>query len=76
VSRLPNRYIAKVPRARRTDARVVLAGRERTVHLFYPRACHCGAAFCVAFGRCGQQAFVEGDVEAFAWFGGGFARVR
>jgi hypothetical protein len=44
--------------------------------MFYLRACHCPAAFCVAFGCCGQQAFVEGDVEAFAWFGACSRRVR
>jgi transposase len=58
------------------QARVVLAGREREVHLFYLRACHSGAAFCMAFLRCSQQAFLEGHVEAFAWFGGVFVLVR
>src|SRR5947209_6878911 len=57
------------------EAQVVLAGRATTVHLFYLRACFSGAAFCMAFRRCTQQAFLEGHVEAFAWFGGVFARI-
>jgi len=58
------------------QAQVVLAGRQVKVQLFYLRPCFSGAAFCMAFRRCTQQAFLEGHVEAFAWFGGVFARVR
>jgi transposase len=58
------------------EAEVVLAGRPTTVQLFYLRPCFSGAAFCMAFRRCSQQAFLEGHVEAFAWFGGVFATVR
>jgi transposase len=58
------------------EAQVVLAGRSTTVQLFYLRPCFSGAAFCMAFRRCSQQAFLEGHVEAFAWFGGTFALVR
>jgi transposase len=58
------------------EAQVVLAGRTTTVQLFYLRACFSGAAFCMAFRRCTQQAFLEGHVEALAWFGGVFALVR
>ncbi len=58
------------------EAQVVLAGRPVNVHLFYLRACFSGAAFCMAFRRCTQQAFLEAHVEAFAWFGGVFALVR
>jgi transposase len=58
------------------EAQVVLAGRPITVQLFYLRACFSGAAFCMAFRRCTQQAFLEGHVEAFAWFDGVFALVR
>jgi transposase len=58
------------------EAQVVLAGRLVKVHLFYLRACFSGAAFCMAFRRCTQQAFLEAHVEALAWFGGVFALVR
>jgi transposase len=58
------------------EARVVLAGQPVTVQLFYLRACFSGAAFCMAFRRCTQQAFLEGHVEAFSWFDGVFALVR
>jgi transposase len=58
------------------EAQVLLAGRPVTVQLFYLRACFSGAAFCMAFRRCTQQAFLEGHVEAFAWIGGAFALVR
>src|SRR5262249_36802003 len=52
------------------------AGRPVTVQLFYLRACFSGAAFCMAFRRCTQQAFLEGHVEALGWFGGIFALIR
>jgi transposase len=58
------------------EAQVVLAGRPTIVQLFYLRPCFSGAEFCMAFRRCTQQAFLEGHVEAFAWFGGVFALIR
>jgi transposase len=58
------------------EAHVLLGGREVKVQLFYLRACFSGAAFCMAFRRCSQQAFLEAHVEAFDWFGGVFALVR
>jgi len=58
------------------EAEVVLAGRPTTVQLFYLRPCFSGAAFCMAFRRCTQQAFLEGHVEAFAWLGGVFGLIR
>ena len=58
------------------EAQVLLAGRLTTVQLFYLRPCFSGAAFCMAFRRCTQQAFLEGHVAAFDWFGGTFALVR
>jgi transposase len=58
------------------EARVVLAGGEVKVQLFFMRACFSGAAFCIAFRRCTQQAFLEAHVAAFGWFGGVFALVR
>jgi len=57
-------------------AQVDLAGVRREVFLFFMRACHSGAAFCIAFERETQQAFLEAHVEALEWFGGVFARVR
>ena len=58
------------------EADVVLAGRPTRVQLFFMRPCFSGAGFCMAFRRCSQQAFLEGHVEALAWFGGVFARIR
>jgi hypothetical protein len=58
------------------EADVVLAGRPIRMHLFFMRPCFSGAGFCMAFRRCTQQAFLEGHVEALAWFGGVFAMVR
>jgi transposase len=58
------------------EAQVKLAGATVTVQLFYLRPCFSGAGFCMAFARCTQQAFLEGHVEAFSWFGGVFGLVR
>jgi transposase len=58
------------------EAQVELAGQRRTVHLFLMRACYSGAAFVLAFERPTQQAFLEGHVEAFRFFGGVFATIR
>jgi transposase len=58
------------------EAQVLLAGRQVKVQLFFMRACFSGAAFCMAFRRCSQQAFLEGHVAAFEWFGGVFAVIR
>lgn len=58
------------------EADVLLAGRLTTVQLFFLRPCFSGAEFCMAFRRCTQQAFLEGHVEAFAWFGGVFGLIR
>jgi transposase len=58
------------------EARVVLAGAEIEVHLFFMRACHSGAAFCMASPVETQQAFLETHAEAFEWFGGVFELVR
>ncbi|MHB1571692.1 MAG: IS21 family transposase [Solirubrobacteraceae bacterium] len=58
------------------EAQAVLAGRLTVVQLFYLRPCFSGAEFCMAFRRCTQQAFLEGHVEAFVWFGGVFALIR
>jgi transposase len=58
------------------EAIVEIAGQRRTVYLFLMRACYSGAAFVIAFERQTQQAFLEGHVEAFRFFGGVFALVR
>lgn len=58
------------------EAQVKLAGVTVTVQLFYLRPCFSGAGFCMAFARCTQQAFLEGHVEAFNWFGGVFGLIR
>jgi transposase len=53
-----------------------LAGERRKLFLFQMRACHSGAAFAMAFPHETQQAFLEGHVEAFDWFGGVFGLIR
>ncbi len=58
------------------EARVLLAGEPTTVNLFFARLCHSGASFVAAFGHARQVAFLEGHVEAFAFFGGVPALVR
>lgn len=58
------------------EATVLLRGQPVEVGLFHMRACHSGAGFCLAFARQTQQAFLEGHVEAFAFFGGVFGLVR
>lgn len=58
------------------EAIVEIAGQRRKVYLFVMRACFSGAAFVIAFERQTQQAFLEGHVEAFRFFGGSFAVIR
>lgn len=58
------------------QAQVNLAGAATTVHVFIMRACFSGAAFVMASPVETQQAFLEGHVLAFDWFGGCFAEVR
>jgi transposase len=58
------------------EADVELAGARTTVHLFHMRSCFSGAAFSMASPVETQQAFLEGHVLAFDWFGGVFAEVR
>lgn len=58
------------------QAQVIVRGEPTDVHLFLMRACHSGASFVVAFGAETQQAFLEGHVAAFAWFGGVFSLLR
>ena len=58
------------------EATVVIAGVPTKVHLFQMRACFSGACFVVAFERETQQAFLEGHVAAFEFFGGVFGPTR
>jgi transposase len=58
------------------QAEVELAGARTRVHLFHMRSCFSGAAFTMASPVETQQAFLEGHVLAFGWFGGVFAEVR
>jgi transposase len=58
------------------EAEVELAGARTRVHLFHMRSCFSGAAFTMASPVETQQAFLEGHVLAFDWFGGVFAEVR
>jgi transposase len=58
------------------QAQVMLRGEPVEVHVFLMRACHSGASFVAAFQTETQQAFLEGHVAAFEWFGGVFALVR
>jgi hypothetical protein len=46
------------------------------VHLFQMRACFSGACFVQAHTRETQQAFLEGHVAAFEFFGGVFGLIR
>jgi transposase len=47
-----------------------------TLWLFVMRLSHSGKAFHVAFGTQAQEAFLEGHVAAFTYFGGVPARIR
>jgi transposase len=58
------------------QAQVSLAGTATVVHLFFMRAWFSGAGFAMASPVETQQAFLEGGVLAFDWFGGVFAEVR
>ncbi|HYN92044.1 MAG TPA: IS21 family transposase, partial [Thermoleophilaceae bacterium] len=58
------------------EAHADVGGQRTKLYLFHMRACHSGAAFAMVFPHCSQQAFLEGHVEAFDWFGGVFGLVR
>lgn len=58
------------------QAQVLLREAPVMVHVFLMRACHSGASFAVAYRAETQQAFLEGHVCAFEWFGGVFETVR
>jgi transposase len=52
------------------EAVAMIAGQRVRVHLFHLRLSHSGAAFAAVFGHETQQAFLEADVDAFAFLGG------
>jgi transposase len=58
------------------EATVVIAGVATRVFVFLMRACFSGACFVQAHLRETQQAFLEGHVAAFEFFGGTFGLVR
>jgi transposase len=58
------------------EATVVIAGVRTRVFLFLMRACFSGGCFVQAHVRETQQAFLEGHVAAFEFFGGAFGLVR
>lgn len=58
------------------EAEVEIGGRRQTVQFFQMRACFSGREFHMAFPCATQQAFLEGHVAAFAYFGGVFDTVR
>jgi transposase len=58
------------------EAIAEIAGEEVELGLFLMRACHSGASFPTAFESQSQQAFLEGHVESFEFFGGSFAIIR
>jgi transposase len=58
------------------EARILLRGELVDAHLFLMRPCFSGASFVCAFEAETQQAFLEGHVAAFEWFGGVFDVVR
>lgn len=50
-------------------------GREK-VYVFQLRACYSGREFHMAFSHQNQQAFLEGHIAAFNYFGGIFKTIR
>jgi hypothetical protein len=58
------------------EAVIIFPWGEEQVQFFQMRACCSGREFHLAFLRQTQQAFLEGHVAAFAYFGGVFKRLR
>lgn len=57
------------------ESSIVLAGTRAAVHLFHMRSSYSGATFVWATPHENQQAFLEGHVRAFEWFGGVFTTI-
>ncbi len=58
------------------EAEVDFPWGRQTVQFLLVRACFSGREFHIAFPRATQQAFLEGLVQAFLWFGGVFHLMR
>jgi transposase len=58
------------------EATVRIAGEGVDVYILSPAGELLGRRLSMAFERQTQQAFLEGHVEAFAFFGGSFALIR
>lgn len=58
------------------ECRTMIAGVLTTLWLFVMRLSHSGKAFHVTVGTQAQEAFLEGHVAAFQYFGGVPARIR
>jgi len=58
------------------EAYADLAGERTKLYVFTLRSMASGAAFHCAFTNATQQAFLEAQELAFAWFGGVFQRLR
>jgi len=49
---------------------IILNGQEKKVYLFCMRLCHSGACFVRAYPNMKMEAFLDGHVSAFNYFGG------
>ena len=58
------------------EAKIRLRGELVDAHLFLMRPCYSGASYVIAFANESQQAFLEGHVAAFEFYGGVFDLVR
>ncbi len=52
------------------EATVKLAGRQVTVWMFCMRLCHSTKPFVAVYPHGRMECFLEGHIQAFAWFGG------
>ena len=58
------------------EAMVDFPGAREKVYIFHMRACFSGKEFHMAFRHQNQQAFIEGHIAAFNYFGGIFKIIR
>src|SRR5664280_850320 len=58
------------------EAVAILGGVKQKVQMFAMRSMYSGAGFHCAFHHATQQAFLAAHEEAFAYFGGVFAKLR
>ena len=58
------------------EALVIFPQGERKIYFFQMRACYSGREFHFAFFHQTQQAFLEGHIKAFIYFGGVFKNIR